>query len=416
MKNSHHLNLIFILIISAFVITCSKESPTESNKLELSVNLTSYTFTKNVTRDTLIISNSGAGELSWEITEKPDWLELSKSSGTITTTADIIIMTANVNRDKGTYTGTVKINSNSGNKDISTVLNLETWITRAPMPTQRCYFGACVLDNKIYAIGGWNGSKSLAVVEEYDPATNRWTIKRVMPQPRVCFCACALDGKIYAIGGLTTLGSDQIVKSTVYVYDAISDSWSIGVPLPIELTLLAACVVEGKIYVVGGTRLSASGPHPTAYEFDPSTDQWTEKKSMPTPRSGHGACVIDGKIFTFGGVGSMVAFDDVEIYDPSTDSWEQKQPMAMNRFYFGTSVVEGKIYIMGGCNLQMTPFDYNDEYDLNADTWLSREPMPTKRYGLSSCAVNGQIFVIGGSDVIPEDSGPALSVVEAFTP
>ena len=417
MKNLLHLSLIFILIISVFVITCSKESPTESKNPQLSVNLTSYTFTRNVTRDTLIISNNGGGELSWEIMDKPDWLNFSKSSGNVTTSADVIIMTANVNQNKGTYTGAVKINSNGGNKDVSTVLNLETWISRANMPTAREHFATCVLDNKIYAIGGWNYNQSLAVVEEYDPATDSWTSKSSMQYPRDRLSACVLDGKIYAIGGV--FGFDQNIQSRVEIYDPMTDSWSTGVPLPTGLALLSASVVEGKIYVVGGaSAFSGSGAQPPiTYEFDPSSGQWTEKAKMPTHRSGHGACVIDRKIFTFGGVGSMVAFDNVEIYDPSTDSWEQKQPMAMNRFYFGTSVVEGKVYIIGGCNLQKTPFDFNDEYNPNADTWLSREPMPTKRWSLSACAVNGQIFVMGGQNVHSVNRDiPPLSVVEAFTP
>lgn len=404
--------VIFISLIC--LLTCSKESPDEPENPQLNVNADSYTFAKNVITASLIISNSGAGELSWEITGKADWLTLSKSSGNATDSADTIIMNADVNRNKGTYTGMLKINSNGGNKEISTVLNLETWISRAKVPTSRYAFAACVLDNKIYAIGGWKGYESLAVVEEYDPATDAWTRRSPLQNPRDRLAACALDGKIYAIGG--AYGIDQIVKSTVEIYDPMTDSWSPGVPLPTGLALLAACVVEGKIYAIGGAS-GFSGPAtklPT-YEFDPSTGQWSEKKSMPTHRCGHGACVIDGKIFTFGGVGNMVAFDQVEVYDPGTDSWEQRQPMAMQRFYFETSVVDGKIYAIGGSNLHKIPFDYTDEYNPSTDTWLSREPMPTKRYGLSACAVNGQIFAIGGSDDAARES-PPMSTVEAFTP
>jgi predicted Zn-dependent protease len=51
------------------------------------------------------------------------------------------------------------------------------------MPTAREGLAVGVVNNKIYAIGGWGGSY-LSTVEEYDPATNTWTTKASMPTGR----------------------------------------------------------------------------------------------------------------------------------------------------------------------------------------------------------------------------------------
>lgn len=45
----------------------------------------------------LILSNSGRQELVWNISNKPDWLVISKTSGSITTKPDTLIITAQIN-------------------------------------------------------------------------------------------------------------------------------------------------------------------------------------------------------------------------------------------------------------------------------------------------------------------------------
>ena len=63
------------------------------------------------------------------------------------------------------------------------------WRTAASAPTKRTEVAAGTLRNKIYVVGGFEqpGFSNLlnlaitALVEEYDPATDRWTIKAPMP-------------------------------------------------------------------------------------------------------------------------------------------------------------------------------------------------------------------------------------------
>jgi N-acetylneuraminic acid mutarotase len=54
------------------------------------------------------------------------------------------------------------------------------------MPTARTFLSTCVVDDKIYAVGGiptktW---PAFSTVEEYDPVTDTWTKKGDMPVPR----------------------------------------------------------------------------------------------------------------------------------------------------------------------------------------------------------------------------------------
>jgi N-acetylneuraminic acid mutarotase len=77
----------------------------------------------------------------------------------------------------------------------------DTWTSKASMASTREGLAAAAVNNKIYAIGGHDGSTYLATVEEYDPAADTWTSRASMAAPRTWLAAAAVDNKIYAIGG-----------------------------------------------------------------------------------------------------------------------------------------------------------------------------------------------------------------------
>ena len=78
-------------------------------------------------------------------------------------------------------------------------------------------------------------------------------------------------------------------------------------------------------------------------------ESWTKKKDMPTPRTVLSACVVNGKIYTIGGTkdGQFIPLQTVEVYDPITDEWETGTNTLYARLATTTSVVNGKIYIFG---------------------------------------------------------------------
>ncbi len=62
------------------------------------------------------------------------------------------------------------------------------WTRMSPMNTPRAWPACVVFDNKIYAIGGYNGTNRLRSVEVYDPETDRWTYMNNMA---TCRAGCA---------------------------------------------------------------------------------------------------------------------------------------------------------------------------------------------------------------------------------
>ena len=76
---------------------------------------------------------------------------------------------------------------------------------------------------------------------------------------------------------------------------------------------------------------------------------------MPTPRNTN-TCVVDGKIYAIGGTSTEIKsfrLDTVEVYDPTTDTWAKAKNMNHARAGAAVSVVDGKIYVMGGTGLPL---------------------------------------------------------------
>uniref|UniRef100_A0A8C4NCK5 Kelch-like family member 5 n=1 Tax=Eptatretus burgeri TaxID=7764 RepID=A0A8C4NCK5_EPTBU len=52
---------------------------------------------------------------------------------------------------------------------------IDCWTSVAPLSVSRDAIGVCLLGDRLYAVGGYNGKSYLTTVEEYDPNSNEWT-------------------------------------------------------------------------------------------------------------------------------------------------------------------------------------------------------------------------------------------------
>ncbi len=270
----------------------------------------------------------------------------------------------------------------------------DTWTRKADMPTARFLLSACVVDGKIYAMGGGpDPSTFYSTVEDYDPVTDVWTRKANMPTARSALSASAVNGKIYAIGGLQKPQGPAF--SIVEEYDRKTDTWTRKSDMPTARAMLTTSVVNGKIYAIGGARGTSGPVFSTVEEYDPATDTWEKKADLPEPRYYHAAGVADGKIYIIAGAPKeWTSSPAVYEYDPATDTWEKKADAPTTRAWLSASVVNGKIYSIGGDVGKGTAIV--EEYDPATDTWTRKADMLTARSGLSTSAVNGKIYAIGG--------------------
>jgi hypothetical protein len=217
---------------------------------------------------------------------------------------------------------------------------ISSWIIKANMPTVRRSFAIGVVNNKMYVVGGYSNSDGyLSKVEEYDPATNTWITKNNLPTVRYSLATGVVNNRIYAIGGYYN-GDLSIVEE----YNLLLDTWTTKASMLTTRCDFAIGVMNNKIYAIGGYN-NKDGYLSTVEEYNPVTNTWTTKANMPTARTGLGVGVIDNKIYAIGGNNESGYLSTVEEYDPLTDSWTTKTSMSTEKFRISIAVVNSKIYI-----------------------------------------------------------------------
>lgn len=92
----------------------------------------------------------------------------------------------------------------------------KSWKEIAPMHARRCYVSTTVLDDMIFAMGGYDGHHRQNTAEKYDHKSNQWTLIAPMNMQRSDASACTLNGEncflsffffnaLYILSCITTL-------------------------------------------------------------------------------------------------------------------------------------------------------------------------------------------------------------------
>jgi PKD repeat protein len=243
----------------------------------------------------------------------------------------------------------------------------DTWTEKEGIPTKRELISGCVINDKIYVIGGWDGTaastgKTLSTLEEYDPATDTWAEKAPMPTARWGTASVAVDGKIYVIGGALDWPIKEFYTS-VEIYDPETDNWTTQSPPPNQGMLprwgFSASMVNGKVYLMGGNQVTDYPPMDqpvpsvrTVEEYDPATNTWITLSSMSTPRVVPASAAVGNRIYVFGGGSTYRVGDNilptVEVYDVVTDTWESEPDMPLARAWLAACAIDQMIYLHGG--------------------------------------------------------------------
>jgi N-acetylneuraminic acid mutarotase len=288
-----------------------------------------------------------------------------------------------------------------------------SWAPKTPMLTERLNFAIGVVNNKIYAIGGWFGTEALNINEEYDPTTDTWTTKAPMPTARQGLAIAVVNNKIYAIGGCIydpNYGIGWRSLATVECYNPSTNSWSSKTNMPTPRTGMASGVVNNKIYVIGGHLYNYDATDlDVNEEYDPINDSWTSKARLPYARTGLAIGVINNHIYAIGGQNKSSVINVTEVYNPVTNTWTNKTPMPTARSWFAMGVINNEIYAVGGFR-EYSSLNVTEKFDPSTNSWTEKAPLPTSRFNLAIGAVNNLLYAIGGH------KGDETNVTEEFNP
>lgn len=250
-----------------------------------------------------------------------------------------------------------------------------------------------------------------AVAPPTTPASaesGEWTSLPPMPHPRSELAAAVVDGWIYVVGGFG--GSAQ-----VECFHPASGTWATAPDLPQGVHHPGVASLDGVLYVAGG--YADAGPATDAlWAFSPESGVWEARTPMSTARGALGLAAVDGRLlYAVGGAeerlgGSVTGA--VEIYDPVTDTWSSGASMPTPREHLAVTSGDGIVYAIGG----RANGDEGDQhaaaveaYDPATEAWEALPPLPTPRGGFTGVYVSGHVIVMGG-----ERRTTTFDAVDAF--
>jgi N-acetylneuraminic acid mutarotase len=238
-------------------------------------------------------------------------------------------------------------------------------------------------------------SVTFAVRAESPQSLGTWTMKTPMPTARAEMAAAVVGGKLYAIGG--NIGGTAVPHNTEY--DPATDTWRQRTPMPIARDHIGIAAVNGKIYTFGGfTHTVHQGASTDVLEYDPAMDSWLRRAPLRMPFGAVGAAVVEGKIHVIAGRGSDGKTVNMHaVYDPAADTWSEAAPLPLARDHLAVVAAEGKIHIIGGrLGATVDKTGQHDVYDPITDAWTSAAPMITPRSAPAGVLYHGLILVLGG--------------------
>jgi N-acetylneuraminic acid mutarotase len=217
-----------------------------------------------------------------------------------------------------------------------------------------------------------------------------------MPHGLNHLAATVLNGKIYTVGGFTSDGHKGVADH-VFEYDPATDAWRTLAPLSSPRGSVSAVALDGKIHALGG-RKNETDVVAIHEVYDPAINTWSIAAPLPKARDHMVAVTVDGKIHAIGG--RFGANEDMtnlhDVYDPATNTWTSAPPLPTARGGGAGMLYQGMILVLGGEDDTRT-YDENEGFEVKNNRWVKLAPMPTGRHGFGAATAGRSAYIISGA-------------------
>lgn len=304
------------------------------------------------------------------------------------------------------------------------------WSTRHSLPVDRFEGYGVERDGSVFFLGGITGvigdirtANPSTRVDVYDAPSDTWSSGTPLPAnaPKHHLTVAKSGDLIYVLSGFDGIlgkGPNEPFVPVGAAYVLEGTSWRELAKPPLARGAATAQAIDGKIYVTGGAPNEGEPPFAELDIYDIATDTWTTGPSMPTAREHLASCALDGKLLAVGGwVGpGDVASHAAEWFDPKTNQWEKLPDLPTARGGLGAIMHGGLCHVIGGEDWKLPlpgTFGAHEVFDPRTRSWAAMAPMPTARHGFGLALLGDTLYAVGGG---PSQGNSYTGIVEAFGP
>ncbi|KAK2158059.1 hypothetical protein LSH36_178g05055 [Paralvinella palmiformis] len=262
-------------------------------------------------------------------------------------------------------------------------------------------------DDILVVVGGFGSQQSpIDIVEKYNPKTQEWHRLPIICRKRRYVASASVKNKVYVLGGYD--GTARLSSVEVLDLSESEPQWRPVTPMIYRRGLAGVCAYQDMIYVCGG--FDGSVRHTSMERYDPTIDEWSIMGNMTVGREGAGLVQANDMIYCIGGYDGVNLLNSVERYDLNTGNWSSVPAMTTRRSGAGIAVINDTIYVCGGYD-GAAHLSSVECFNVRTSHWTTIAHMNIPRCYVGACVLKGKLYVVAGYD-----GSALLNTIECFDP
>ncbi|QNF34540.1 choice-of-anchor D domain-containing protein [Adhaeribacter swui] len=324
------------------------------------------------------------------------------------------------------YTGSKNTGSPASLPVPAVASSLGAWASIVPgsgAPTARHEASYVQAGNKFYLMGG----RKIKPVQVFDLVKKNWVNKVNTPIELHHFQAISLDGLIYVVGAFTGSYPHEKPVSNIYIYNPTTNKWITGATIPSARRRgsVGVVVYNKKIYLVGGIKDGHWAGHVNWFdEYNPATNTWRTLPNAPRARDHFQAAVVNGKLYLAGGRRSSASTNQtfeltvpqVDVFEFSASKWTtlpSSSNIPTQRAGTATAVLGNELIIIGGeSGSQTSAHKHTEALNVTTNKWRRLADLKQGRHGTQAIVNNNNIYLAAGCG--NRGGTPELNTQEVF--
>jgi N-acetylneuraminic acid mutarotase len=328
---------------------------------------------------------------------------------------------------------------------ISSDGSIGSWTQISNSPVAAAAVQSVIAGNRVYFIGGINGSTylntvysatftsgitdytpyytdqpsvSIAPIKEsagvpwqsqngFNPSTQNditgWSSANSLVTGTNSAASLVTKNYMYILGGYDPTGKylDTIQRASFDSNGALSSNWSNAGTLPVSMVGMGYLATKGRYYLIGGYGSSnvLSSIYSAPINADGTLGDFRTETSLPVTREYPVCFVIKDKLYVVGGSNSNTVYKATVNKDGTLGSWTRLSDFPVSFSFGNPLLIKDRIYIFEAYD-NVNSRIYYATYDSNGDIgpWTYVSDMPNDiSYSMIVCTDN-YVFSIGGKN------------------
>lgn len=303
----------------------------------------------------------------------------------------------------GGYNGSAYVNTSYW-ATINADGTLGAWNTLPAMPNIQCWNQTLVTRDRVYVIGGWNGSAAVSNVYwasiNADGSLGSWATGPSLPYATNGHAMFVAKNRVHIIGGNNgnTVYSTRV--SAVINADGSLGGWVNELPVPTTISSPTFYATKNRVYMIGGAT-GFSAPTATTYSAsinaDGTINAWNNCTALPLAMNASALFAVKNRLYIAGGDNGVSTSYSNVYYVSLSSGLNDYSDYYNGKITYTDLGVAGTDYVSAGGG---RPWD--QQYQINSTQsgditgWTASTAFPVGRHGMDSFVTKNRVYAYGG--------------------